>query len=626
MNSLVYHIQGEKFPGKRLKAVIMGSKNAVIIFILIISMSVNIQAEKKKINPADTGSVVDDLKDYSKRDNFFSKFIKSILVEDDEVISGKTSLDPDRKIIKKYKGKIIRKIEVRILDVFGASVDKPKDTIRGWFEDKGNSLHINTKQWLIKNMLIFSEGDTFIPFFIKESERIIRQYPYIYDVRIIPQKISNTHDSVDIIVYVQDIWSLNGGGSLSLGNKSGSIYFNDINFLGFGNEFRGGIKVDRQFIQDWDWDGSYTVNNIKNTFITTKLYYLSEFNLQHYGLMLSRDFISPVIDWGGGIGQHWQYTRYADTLLPVKYAGYNQQDYWLGYAFNTIPYDTTSYKHNSFNIAGRITRTVFSSKPDNDTLNLFQNNTFYLGRIGYTDVTFYEDQYIFGLGKTEDVPLIKMVEFLFGYKNGEYSNNPYLGVKTGYSFLTENESYLYGGLQIGSFLSNNEWLNLTSILEMMYFSKLNISGNWKWRHYISSRLSYSYNPIKPVNLLDIDNEDGLRGFSDNYLKGNKKLVVNYEADFFVPLKFLGFKLAIITFADLGLISSNNNSLFLSKLFQGYGLGIRIKNEHLIFPTLQFMFGYYPNTSGEQFNLFYQSTIYYKFNQSQFSSPSVVTIE
>jgi hypothetical protein len=127
-------------------------------------------------------------------------------------------------------------------------------------------------------------------------------------------------------------------------------------------------------------------------------------------------------------------------------------------------------------------------------------------------------------------------------------------------------------------------------------------------------------------LLNIDNEGGLRGFSDNYLKGNKKLVVNYEADFFVPLKFLGFKLAIITFADLGLISTNNNSIFLSKLFQGYGLGIRIKNEHLIFPTMQFMIGYYPNTNGEQFNLFYQNNMFYKFNQYQFSSPSVVKVE
>jgi hypothetical protein len=625
MKALVYQSSVKKFRGEKLKLVIIGLKNAVIIIILIFGMTISLLGEKKKLNPADTGSVVDDLKDYSKKDNFFSKFVKSILVEG-EIKPSKDLLDPDRKLIKKYKGKIIRKIDVKILDVFGASVDNPNDTVRGWFEDKGNSLHARTQEWLIKNMLVFSEGDKFIPFFIKESERIIRQYPYIYDVRIIPQKISNNRDSIDIIVYVQDIWSLNGGGSLNLGNKSGSFFMDDINFLGFGNEFKGGIKVDRQFIQDWDWDGSYTVNNISNTFITAKLYYLSEFNLQHYGIVFSRDFISPLIEWGGGIGQHWQFTRYPDTLFPVKYAGYTQQDIWLGYAFKTIPYDTTFYKQNSFNLAGRVTKTVFNLKPEYDSMNLFQDNIFYLGRIAYSDITFYEEQYIFGLGRTEDVPLVKMVEFLLGYESGENTNSPYVGLKSGFSFLTENNNYIYGGIQAGSYFRNNGWSNFTSIIEMMYFSKLHISGNWKWRHYIDGRLSYSNDPIRPLGMLNIDNEGGLRGFNDYYLKGNKKLVINYEADFFVPLKFLGFKLAIITFADFGLISSNVSSLFQSKLFQGYGIGIRIKNDHLIFPALQFMIGYYPNTSGNQFNIFYQNSIFYKFKQFQFSSPSVVTVQ
>jgi hypothetical protein len=475
MKALVNHYPEDKFGKEKLKTLIKRTMVAIIIVLMLFYMTISMNAVNKKIKSADSSNIVDDIKDYSKKDNFFSKFIKSVLVEDNDMKPFKTPLDPDRKIINKYKGKIIRKIDVKTLDVFGASVDRPQDTTRGWFEDKGNALHSNSKEWLIKNMLIFSEGEKFVPFFIKESERIIRQYPYIYDVRIIPQKIINNHDSIDIIVYVQDIWSLNGGGSLNLGNKTGSVFINDINFLGFGNEFSGGIKVDPQFIQNWDWEGSYIINNIRSTFITAKIFYSSEFNLQHYGLTLSRDFISPVIDWGGGIGQHWQYTRYPDSLLPVKYASYKQQDYWLGYAFNTIPYDTTSYKHNSFNLAGRITRTIFSQKPSYDSLNLFQNNTFYLGRIGFSDVTFYEDQYVFGLGKTEDVPLIKMVEFLLGYENGENTSNPYIGVKSGYSFLTDDDGYMFGGLQVGSFLSNNEWLNFTSILEMMYFSKLNES-------------------------------------------------------------------------------------------------------------------------------------------------------
>ena len=88
-------------------------------------------------------------------------------------------------------------------------------------------------------------------------------------------------------------------------------------------------------------------------------------------------------------------------------------------------------------------------------------------------------------------------------------------------------------------------------------------------------------------------------------------MVNYEADKIVPLKFVGFKLAIITFTDFGLLSSNNNSIFNSVLYQGYGFGFRVRKEHLIFSTFQFMFGFYPNTpqaDGVHFNLFHQSAI------------------
>jgi hemolysin activation/secretion protein len=222
-----------------------------------------------------------------------------------------------------------------------------------------------------------------------------------------------------------------------------------------------------------------------------------------------------------------------------------------------------------------------------------------------------------------------MIALLFGYEIGSNSSRPYYGIKTGYSLHDDIYGYLFGGFQIGAYRSKGQWLNRNSMLELLYFSNLNALGKWKWRHYIGSRYSYSFDPLRPDDVLDINNAMGIRGFSDGYLKGTKKLVINYEADFFTPLKLVGFKLAIITFADFGILSSNNRSIYTSKLFQGYGVGIRIKNEHLIFPAFQFMFGYYPNiriSDGVHFQLFRQSATYYRFNKFQFSNPTIVSAE
>ncbi|MGE5807100.1 MAG: ShlB/FhaC/HecB family hemolysin secretion/activation protein [Ignavibacteria bacterium] len=600
--------------------------------ILITFKSEFLAAKEKSIEPADTSKTVQEVKEYAKKDNFFSWLLNLILINNEKNQSRSTLLDADREKIKKFEGKIIRKIHIEVLDVFGTSVTDPKDTVRSWLERTGNYLHTNSKEWIIKNQLIFSEGDRLNPFNIYESERIIRENPYIYDARVIPQIIKNNLDSVDINVYTQDIWSLSGSVAYSSNNNTGGISIKDINFLGYGNEFKGGLKFDPNYSNGWDWFGSYSFNNIERTFLSANIYYESDFNRQQYGLSIGRDFFSPIISWAGGAGQHWLTTRYPEILNSagtMETVRYTQQDFWLGYAFDLRLTDATKENRNKFNISGRITRNNYTQNPKSDTLNLFQDHTFYLGRIGFLNRTYYQDNYIFGLGRTEDIPLLQMIAFLIGYENGINYKRTYFGLKTGYSFQNDLHGYFLGSFQIGAFRGNKEWLNRTSILELFYFSNLYVSGKWRWRHYLKSSYSYSFDPLMPWDILNINNESGIRGFSDGSLKGAKKLVFNYELNIFVPLKFFEFKLALIAFADFGLISSNNNSLFASKLYQVYGLGFRIRNEHLIFPAFQFMFGFYSHTSKgdkDHFNLFQQSSFYSGFNKFQFSAPSIVAIE
>jgi hypothetical protein len=594
----------------------------LMTIILIISLPQFLMPQTKNIPP-------DDSSNSSGSGNIISKLEKMIFVKDEQG-SGNIMLASDKILIRKYAGKIIRKINIRILDVFGSSIFNPQDTVRSWLVDKGNSLHAKTKEWLIKDKLIFYEGQKLIPFNILESERIIRQTPYVYDVRIIPQKISNNSDSVDIIVYTKDIWSTNGSLKYRPGGKSGGFTFNDINFLGYGNSFIGGFKIDPKYSHGWDWDGDYTVDNIGKMFLSGTVYYFSDLYRQRFGIVIGRDFFSPVITWAGAISQNWQITRFPivkDSILHFEFASFNRQDYWFGYAFDLKPFDPNTVYQNRFNVSGRIIRTVFSRKPDFDTVNSFQDNTFYLGRIGFSYKRFYQDRFILGLGKTEDIPLINIIEFLFGYEKGASNNMPYYGLKTGYSFYADRLGYLYSGFQIGAFRNNNKWSNENSILELLYFSKILPFGTYNWRHYLGFRFSSNSDPLG-AEILSINKTDGVRGFSDNLLKGNKKLVLNYEADIFAPFKFLNFNLAFITFADFALISPYNVSFFESKLYQGYGVGFRIKNEQLIFPQFQLLFGFYPNAqqNGSQFNIFSQGSIFNRFNPFQSSIPSIVSAD
>jgi hypothetical protein len=603
----------------------------LLAIVLLIGASGPLSAQKKSAVPADSGgNVVRDVQEYSKGTGFFSRLVRMALVQDELARSG--PLDRDKKIFAQASGKIIREISIDVLDVFGASIDHPTEMNRSWLEGTGNSVHAKTKRFLIKNMLIFTEGDKFTPYAAKESERIIRQSPYVYDVRIVPQKLRSTADSVDVIVYVQDLWSITGKAAYHRSENDGKFEIGDINFFGYGNELRAGVDFDHTLADGWDWNASYTVNNIARTFLSSRLFYASDVTHEQYGFSVGRDFFSPIITWAGGIGQYWVKTRYPELLTAsgvVENDRYNQQDYWLGYAFDVNAIDSTREDKNRFNVSGRVTRTVYSERPAQDSVDLFQNNTFYLGRIGYSRRTYFQDHYLLGLGVTEDIPLVTMIALLGGYEVGSTSSRPYYGISTSYGMHDDSLGYFFGGFQIGAFRNSGTWLDANILLEFMHISDLHALGDWHWRQYMGARYAYSVDPLRPQGVLTINNDGGLRGFSDNYLTGTKKVIANYEADFFTPLTFLGFKLAVITFADLGLISSEDRSLAASKLYQGYGFGFRIRNEHLVFPSFQFMIGYYPNLNqadGVHFGLFHQSTTAYRFNKFQYSAPAIVVAE
>jgi len=64
-------------------------------------MSGSLAAQTRTGEPQDSSTtIVQDVKDYSKEDTFFSRLLKSVLVEDDEEQLGITRLKADRKLAR----------------------------------------------------------------------------------------------------------------------------------------------------------------------------------------------------------------------------------------------------------------------------------------------------------------------------------------------------------------------------------------------------------------------------------------------------------------------------------------------------------------------------------------------
>jgi hypothetical protein len=84
--------------------------------------------------------------------------------------------------------------------------------------------------------------------------------------------------------------------------------------------------------------------------------------------------------------------------------------------------------------------------------------------------------------------------------------------------------------------------------------------------------------------VSLENNGGIYGLAGIPLRGNDKMVLNLESVVFSPLKILGFRFAFFGSVDLGIISERESLLQESRLYSGLKLGVRIRNDQLVFNT------------------------------------------
>ena len=165
--------------------------------------------------------------------------------------------------------------------------------------------------------------------------------------------------------------------------------------------------------------------------------------------------------------------------------------------------------------------------------------------------------------------------------------------------MISNLGYLYSKVEFGGFLDEVDHFNqgvLNTSLD--YFSNLFIINRFKVRHFLKFRYTRGVNRYLD-EYITINDRAGITGFRDEQVTGVQKFVTNYEAVSFSPYYFFGFRFAFFGFLDFGFISTEE-PLFMSKLHSGYGFGVRIKNERLVFETIQIRLGYYPTMSDDLF--------------------------
>ena len=611
----------------------------IFIILLLIAMALTVHAQQKtdsvRVNSDTLHSkqekIVYKVQALSHKQNLIGKLLRKVWVDPKPFVnispvpsSGHCLIDDS------FCTRYIRAITIKVLDPFGPAIDQPFDKPVNWLERKGNGLHYNTREWVVKENLLFKVGDKLNQYKMAESERLLRQNSYITDARVVVNVSKSCCDSADVIVIVMDVFSLNGVASVAYPNINGTASLNENNFLGLGHTLQNQVWYNPTWPGGWKYNGGYTVPQIEHTYITGQAYFNDGDNNEKFGFLFTKPFATPTMKWAGGLGGDWENNPYSfpvsDTQNLTGKDKYHVFDGWLARSFTAKGALNDEGPVPQFILAGRITNTKYSESPFNEEplAVTYQSHTLFLATVAFSYRSYVKDHYVFGFGKTEDIPIGHLLLFTAGVDDAQLYTRYYMGGKWSFSMLRALFGYFYGSIETGGYEYEHQWQQMIGTAQVLYFTNLIPMHKWKMRQYILNRFSEGYN-LMPGQVISENSGIGIRGLNIN-LPATQKYVANYEADIFSPRNVLGFETVGVFFADFELLGTSSGTLFRSLLYQGYGIGVRFKNEHLIFNTVQFSFAWYPQATfigAREFAIQSTQSPYYQFQDFQFSQPYTI---
>jgi len=551
--------------------------------------------------------------------NYSSRWIRElkniIIVSPKNELVDSFNIQSPSNIYINAEGRTITRIRIIRLKPFGTSVTDSVTHNVNWFGKAANSIHVNTSEFIIRNALLFGEGDKVNSNSLSYSERYLRSLRYVDDARVTAIPISE--NEAEVVVIVQDIFPY----SVDFGTNFASRVNYGItnhNIIGLGFELSGGAFMDTGKDHLMGYVATLRLSNIGRSFVSFQADYLDKYENQHYGFTFRRDFYTPATKYGGHL-------IYYNARTPVRYfdldgqphitepisISYKHLDVWLGRSFQISNHQISKQQRN-LTVSLGVQNMYFTDKPENSEKYYyrFQNRTTYLTSFTYSQQAFYKANLIYNFGRTEDIPYGYQLSIVGGKEVNEMFNRPYFGANFSSGYFIPNLGYLSGAVSYGSFFREGQDQGVINF-ELNYFTNLYVLGRFRPRTFINGQYTRQlYNPFN--DQLVIDDDHGIPGFRNDSVLGRHRLNFSVEQNFFTPWNFYEFRFVLYAFAYFSWLGGYEKPTLLNPLYSSFGFGIRIRNNRLVFNTLQVQFAYFPNIPKNS-----------KFNYISFSRETVL---
>jgi hypothetical protein len=531
------------------------------------------------------------------KNNFWTRELHDIIITDSRLNKPdtfKTTLST--KTFEAYRKRPIRNIIIKQLPVFGPTISDTLQKPKTILEHTANRLHFQTRKFLIQKNLLFKEQDWVDPDVLADNERVLRSLPYIDDTKIDVLPLGSKTDSVDILVIVKDNWSM--AFDLKIDNiNTGNLDILHKNIFGFGQEIKNSALWDKTKRPGWGYESSYTIPNIAGSFFKGTILYNRSFGDQTLSFNLNREFFTPNIKYAGGfsfknVKSDIRYFQVSPPQnIPIEY---NELGIWTGRSFLLTPKNTKRSRQN-LSFAGKIILDKFYDRPvitENSYYEL-HNKTLFLFSVIYTNQNFYESNLIYNFGRTEDIPVGGKLGLTTGYEFNEFHNRKYLSGEFATGKFLGTYGYLSTSAALGAFFNRKETEQGILTANLKYFSNLFVVNRFNFRQFITLDLTKGISRFQR-EFITMNEKLGLTGYRNDSIYGNQRFHIKGETVCFTPWKTYDFKFVLFMYADYTWLSGQSQNLFYGSPYSSFGFGVRLRNERLVFNTIQLRISFYPN--------------------------------
>lgn len=509
---------------------------------------------------------------------------------------------------KPHEGKIVRHIFIIKLD-FNHQLLDTNTQIGSTITRLATDLHATTKDWVLQNHLFIRENEPLNAYQVADNERFLRTLSFIQDARILPLPLEAgdlKSDSIDLVVLSKDVFSLGADIPAAEFQRIGLRGF-DANFLGMGQRLQATVLYDLNRRPHTGFDLSLSRSSLGGSFINGAVGFTTINSGRSDGyeeesagfFRLDKPLISPDDRYAGGlelsINQSDNVFRKPDSLF-LDYR-YNVMDVWFGrnFSLGREKYQTDRNRRQRVFVGLRYLQNQFTLLPARIAGQLdpiYNDRQAILASVTLFRLNYYRTQYFYGFGLTEDLPRGHKLTGTAGWYRWQNLTRPYLGIDFLRYGSTPTGKYYQTFFRAGSFLGKGGPEDAGLLLGSTAYSRLYEPGRNKFRQRLSGSYTLLFNPLVSLPLR-IDNAYGLPGYSSDSVLGASRISLWAESIMFIDRKYIGFKAAPFVFGGVSVISPGREFWVKPNTFTGVGAGLRVRNENLIFGTVEARFTWFP---------------------------------